>query len=157
MNKKLDEVFDADNEEVTNLVVMDNSKSQEKTQEQIVDSILEADLLDDYQASRSDFEHLMGKGKEFLEELMFMAKETQNPRFFEAANQLLKNLAETNAGRMDVHQKLVNTMKIKSDIGLKTPAKVTVEKAIIFSGTTADLLKQVKPRQILDLTKDKEE
>jgi hypothetical protein len=154
---KLDKIFDADNTETTEVVKYQKPEPPVKSDKDIIGEILEKDLLQDYRASREDYDELMGKGKDFLDKIMEMAEMTQNPRFYEAAAELLKNLSDANSNRLDVHGKLVDTIRKKSEIGMKNLVKGGGgnETKIIFVGTSAELQKKVKPR-IIDVTPEEE-
>lgn len=101
----------------------------------------ERDLEYDYELSRETHRELLEQGKVALERLMEVANESQHPRAYEVAGQLLKNLSDMTDKLMILHEK---KKKIETDGNSKKSAgNVNVDKAV-FVGTTAELLKRVK-------------
>lgn len=135
-----------------NLIVQPQKPTIDTVESSVLKS--EKELHDDYLSSMEDYTTLMDQGKAALTEILTIATASQNARFFEAAALMIKTLADTNSGRMDVHQKLHQIKKLKQELGLEI-GKTTIEKAI-FVGSTSDLLKQIKPR-IIDVDQDEKE
>lgn len=90
--------------------------------------------------SRSNYYNLIEKGNEALEGILEVAKESQHPRAYEVAANMIKNLS-------DVTEKLMILQKQQKELNPQTAeAKTTninVDKAV-FVGSTAELLKQIK-------------
>jgi hypothetical protein len=89
--------------------------------------------------SRSNYYNLIEKGNEALEGILEVAKESQHPRAYEVAANMIKNLS-------DVTEKLMILQKQQQELQPKEPAgptNITVDKAV-FVGSTADLLKKLK-------------
>lgn len=104
-------------------------------------------MNDDFDISRKDFDDLIEKGKIALDEMMMIAQQGQHPRFYEAIALMIKTLGDINSSRMDLHEKVNRIKKIQSDIGTLQVPTTKIDKAI-FVGSTADLLKHVKPRDV---------
>lgn len=98
------------------------------------------DLEYDYELSRETHRDLIDQGKGALEKLLKVADESQHPRAYEVAGQLLKNLSDMTDKLMNLHEK---RKKIENDGKPKTAGSVTVDKAV-FIGTTSELLKEIK-------------
>ena len=143
MNNNLNAVFNITS---NNLPVIQTPKPQPVTKKPDIDKS-EKEILRDYESTREDFDILMLQGKAALEEILTIATQSQNARFFEAAALMLKTLADTNMARIDVHEKLYKIKKLKQELGLETGPKI--EKAI-FIGSTSDLLQQINPRPLID-------
>lgn len=91
----------------------------------------------DFDYSRMNYYNLIERGNEALEGIMQVAKESQHPRAYEVAGNMLKNLS-------DMTDKLLQLQhQMKQLEGQKQDTNVTVEKAV-FVGSTADLLKKIK-------------
>ena len=94
----------------------------------------------DAEYSRSNYYNLIEKGNEALEGILEVAKESQHPRAYEVAANMIKNLS-------DVTEKLMILQKQQQELRPKEeqagPTNVNVDKAI-FIGSTAELLKQLK-------------
>ena len=91
--------------------------------------------------SRSNYYNLIEKGNEALDGILEVAKESQHPRAYEVAANMIKNLS-------DVTEKLMILQKQQLELKAKNPApagptNISVDKAV-FVGSTADLLKQLK-------------
>ena len=92
----------------------------------------------DFDYSRINYYNLIERGNEALDGIMQVAKESQHPRAYEVAGNMLKNLS-------DMTDKLLQLQhQMKQLEGQKQQeTNVTVEKAV-FVGSTADLLKKIK-------------
>ena len=89
--------------------------------------------------SRANYYNLIEKGNEALDGILEVAKESQHPRAYEVAANMIKNLS-------DVTEKLMILQKQQQELKPKEPAaptNITVDKAV-FVGSTADLLKKLK-------------
>ena len=91
--------------------------------------------------SRSNYYNLIEKGNEALDGILEVARESQHPRAYEVAANMIKNLS-------DVTEKLMVLQKQQLELKAKDPApagptNISVDKAV-FVGSTADLLKQLK-------------
>ena len=88
--------------------------------------------------SRSNYYNLIERGNEALEGILEVAKESQHPRAYEVAANMIKNLS-------DVTEKLMILQKQQRELQPKdaAPTNINVDKAV-FVGSTADLLKKLK-------------
>lgn len=129
-----------------------------KTEEQLPTLISETKKLDpidetliqDFTTSRDNVDAIMDMGRTALQKVLEIAQEGQHPRFYEAAALLIKNLSDANFQYMEIHEKVSRIRKNNADSGHEDSPKISIEKAI-FTGTTADLLKQVNPRKVIDV------
>ena len=90
--------------------------------------------------SRANYYNLIEKGNEALEGILEVAKESQHPRAYEVAANMIKNLS-------DVTEKLMVLQKQQQELKPKDeqagPTNINVDKAV-FVGSTAELLRQLK-------------
>jgi hypothetical protein len=90
--------------------------------------------------SRANYYNLIEKGNEALDGILEVAKESQHPRAYEVAANMIKNLS-------DVTEKLMILQKQQKDLIPKEQQtqtqNINVDKAV-FVGSTAELLKQLK-------------
>jgi len=88
--------------------------------------------------SRSNYYNLIERGNEALDGILEVAKESQHPRAYEVAANMIKNLS-------DVTEKLMILQKQQRELQPKdaAPTNINVDKAV-FVGSTADLLKKLK-------------
>ena len=92
--------------------------------------------------SRSNYYNLIEKGNEALDGILEVAKESQHPRAYEVAANMIKNLSDVTEKLMILQkqQKELNPQKAEQAAG---PTNISVDKAV-FVGSTAELLKQLK-------------
>jgi hypothetical protein len=104
-------------------------------------------LIPDFNTSRDNIDAIMDMGRVALEKVLEIAQEGQHPRFYEAAALLIKNLSDANYQYLELHEKISRIRKNNSESGHNNNdvGKISIKNAI-FTGTTADLLKQVNPR-----------
>lgn len=90
--------------------------------------------------SRANYYNLIEKGNEALDGILEVAKESQHPRAYEVAANMIKNLS-------DVTEKLMILQKQQQELKPKdqqaVPTNINVDKAV-FVGSTAELLRQLK-------------
>lgn len=103
---------------------------------------LKTDLVDAYDQTKSNLQDLIDNGKDAMEELRQIASAGQHPRAFEVYATLLKNMVDANKELLNV-QKQMRDMDGKK----KESAGHTIDKAIIFNGSTAELNKLLKGKE----------
>ena len=98
-------------------------------------------LKKDYEYTRGNLYSLIEKGQEAVDGILELAQESDQPRAYEVAGQLIKHVG-------DVADKLVDLQKKVADIeqGPKTK-EVTTTNNTMFVGSTADLAKFLKAQQ----------
>ena len=90
---------------------------------------------DDFKYSRENLYHIIERGQDALDGILQVAKETDHPRAYEVAGQLLKTNAENT-------EKLVNLQTTKKKVTeVSGPKNVT---NALFVGSTAELQKLIK-------------
>ena len=102
------------------------------------DRLTKNDIDKDYQYSRGQLYSIIEKGQETLDGVMELAQETNSPRAYEVAGQLIKNVS-------DATDKLIDLQKKLKDLNAedkKGPSHVTNNALIV--GTTAELQKLIK-------------
>jgi hypothetical protein len=90
--------------------------------------------------SRANYYNLIEKGNEALDGILEVARESQHPRAYEVAANMIKNLSDVTEKLM-ILQKQQQELKPKEQIA--APTNINVDKAV-FVGSTADLLKKLK-------------
>ena len=110
----------------------------EKPQVPVVQEELKQDLEDAYQQSRDNLQHIIDQGKDAMEEILNIAKNSQHPRAFEVYGTLLKNMTEANKELLSIQKQMREISGTKSEI-----PQTTIDKAV-FVGTTADFNKLLK-------------
>lgn len=90
-------------------------------------------IQDDYQTSRDTYIELIEGGKESLELMIQVARESEHPRAFEVLSGMIKNIA-------DVTDKLMDLNKKTKDINRSDePDKKQITNNNVFIGSTTDL------------------
>jgi archaellum component FlaC len=134
MTKKFDSLNDAFN--VTGEIVCNSTETSVEKIEKISNSI--DDVKKDYDYTRGNLYSLIEKGQEAINGILELAQESEMPRAYEVAGQLIKNVADATDKLMDLQKKLKD---IEEDRGIKGPTNVT---NALFVGSTAELAKLLK-------------
>jgi hypothetical protein len=130
--EKLNETFDVepieskkvpDNDIETKIQKFENSKE---------------DIRKDYEYTRGNLYSIIEKGQEAINGILELAQESEMPRAYEVAGQLIKNVSDATDKLMDLQKKL----KDVNDDKEKGPSTVTNN--ALFVGSTADLQKMLK-------------
>jgi hypothetical protein len=98
----------------------------------------------DYDYTRGNLYSLVEKGQEAINGILELAQESDSPRAYEVAGQLIKSVADTTDKLIDLQKK----MKDLKDTTQKGPTNVT---NALFIGSTTELSKLLKQQN----TKDK--
>jgi len=136
MTKKydeLDQAFDVSSTEIESTPVepiveekIENIRSQSE------------DIKKDYEYTRGNLYSIIEKGQEAINGILELAQESEMPRAYEVAGQLIKNVADATDQLLTLQQKLKDVSEEKD---LKGPT--TVNNAL-FVGSTAELQKLLK-------------
>ena len=132
MTKKFDDLnkeFNVSNDIVEPEVVEDKI-------EKIKSSV--DDIKKDYEYTRGNLYSLIEKGQEAINGILELAQESEMPRAYEVAGQLIKNVADATDKLMDLQKKL---KEVEEERQAKGPTNVT---NALFVGSTAELAKLLK-------------
>ena len=99
----------------------------------------ENDIEDDYKYQRDNFYNLVEKGSAAIDGILELAKESEHPRTYEVAGQLIKNVAEVTEKLGDLQEKM---RKLK-EVPNTAPKNVT---NALFVGSTKELQKLLKDK-----------
>ena len=131
--KKLNDVLDIADD------IIDIDVPEKKEIEPAV-TVGTTDLTQDYNFSRNQYQTLIDKGNDALEELLAIAKEGEQPRAFEVATQLINSLTATT-------KELLVLQKTKKEVeDSKAPVK---NENNLFVGSTKEL------QELLEMKKKK--
>ena len=95
------------------------------------------DIMNDYKYSRENLYNLVERGQDAIDGILTLAKETEHPRTYEVAGQLIKNVGEVTEKLLQLQEK----MKKLGEETKKAPNKVENN---LFVGSTAELQKLIK-------------
>jgi len=87
----------------------------------------------DYEYSRETYYDLIEKGRESLELMIEVARESEHPRAFEVLAGMIKGIADVNDKLMDLNKKQKELLKDDR------PADATTTNNNLFVGSTTDL------------------
>ena len=97
----------------------------------------EDDIDNDYKYQRENFYNLVERGQDAIEGILELAKESEHPRTYEVAGNLIKQVAEVTEKLGDLQEKM---RKLK-EVPNSAPKNVT---NALFVGSTAELQKMLK-------------
>ena len=134
MTKKFDQLDDAFN--VATEVVTESLPT--KIEKQKPDRLTKDDIEKDYEYTRGNLYSIIEKGQEAINGILELAQESEMPRAYEVAGQLIKSVSDATDKLMDLQKKL-------KDVNEESPTKGpnTVNNAL-FVGSTAELQKLLK-------------
>ena len=96
------------------------------------------DIEKDYKYTRGQLYSIIEKGQEAINGILELAQESEMPRAYEVAGQLIKNVADATDKLMDLQKKLKDVHEEKEAKG-----PTTVNNSL-FVGSTAELQKFLK-------------
>jgi hypothetical protein len=96
------------------------------------------DIRKDYEYTRGNLYSIIEKGQEAINGILELAQESEMPRAYEVAGQLIKNVSDATDKLMDLQKKLKDVNEEKESKG-----PTTVNNAL-FVGSTAELQKMLK-------------
>ena len=95
------------------------------------------DVDNDYKYSRENYYNLIERGQDAIQRILDIAQESQHPRAYEVAGNLIKQVADTVDKLQDLQGKLKNLKEVPN----KTTANI---KQALFVGSSAELHKMLK-------------
>ena len=105
------------------------------------------DIDNDYKYSRENYYNLIERGQDAVQGILDIAKESQHPRAYEVAGNLIKQVAET----VDKLEDLQG--KIKSLKGVPDRVSTNIKQAL-FVGSSTELHKLLKKKEERTIKKD---
>ena len=105
------------------------------------------DVDNDYKYQRENFYRLVERGQDAIDGILELARESEHPRSYEVAGQLIKNVADATDKLMELQKKLKD---VEEEAVAKGPTNVT---NALFVGSTAELSKLLKQNKDQEETK----
>ena len=130
--KKLDKTFN-----ITPEVVKEEPKSIERVNPP-PDRLTKSEITRDYEYTRGNLYSIIEKGQEAIDGILELAQESEMPRAYEVAGQLIKSVSDATDKLMDLQKKVKDVNKEEESKG-----PTTVNNAL-FVGSTAELQKLLK-------------
>ena len=100
----------------------------------------EDDIENDYKYQRENFYNLIERGQDAIDGILEIAKESDHPRTYEVAGNLIKQVSEVTEKLGDLQEKM---RKLK-EVPNTAPKNVT---NALFVGSTAELQKMLKGKE----------
>jgi hypothetical protein len=134
MKNNLDDAFNITPTEVE----VDQTEVKEPVGIQKPDRLTKNDIEKDYEYTRGNLYSIIEKGQEAINGILELAQDSEMPRAYEVAGQLIKSVSDATDKLMDLQKKV-------KDVNEDTPQKGpnTVNNAL-FVGSTAELAKLLK-------------
>jgi hypothetical protein len=107
------------------------------TRSQVVSVDKEQDIDNDYAYQRQNFYNLVERGNDAIEGILELAKESEHPRTYEVAGNLIKQVSEVTEKLGDLQEKMRKLKEVPDN----APKNVT---NALFVGSTAELQKMIK-------------
>ena len=123
--------------------VVDNAMStttKEVVKKPVVVKTNDDDIDNDYKYQRENFYNLVERGQDAIDGILELARESEHPRTYEVAGNLIKQVAEVTEKLGDLQEK----MKKLKDVPNNAPKNVT---NALFVGSTAELQKLLKGKK----------
>ena len=95
---------------------------------------------DDYEYTRETLYDLIEKGREGIEEMIEVARQSEHPRAYEVLATLIKDTAQTSEKLMDLHRKIQHLDQMM----LPAPEKQSNTTNNLFIGSTTELQRMLK-------------
>ena len=106
------------------------------------DRLTKNDISKDYEYTRGNLYSIIEKGQEAIDGILELAQESEQPRAYEVAGQLIKSVSDATDKLMDLQKKL----KDVNEEDKKSPTSVTNN--ALFVGSTAELAKMIKQENL---------
>ena len=134
MKNNLDDAFNITPTEVE----VDQTEIKEPVGIQKPDRLTKGDIEKDYEYTRGNLYSIIEKGQEAINGILELAQDSEMPRAYEVAGQLIKSVSDATDKLMDLQKKVKD---VNEDAPQKGPN--TVNNAL-FVGSTAELAKLLK-------------
>ena len=131
MTKNFDEIEDS-------LGIAKSDEKIEIMKSEVVPERSKDDVTKDYEYTRGNLYSIIEKGQEAINGILELAQESDQPRAYEVAGQLIKSVSDATDKLMDLQKKLKD---VNAEEKEKGPS--TVNNAL-FVGSTAELAKMLK-------------
>ena len=99
---------------------------------------------DDFDQARQALKNMLVKGQDIVNDMSNIAKQSDHPRAFEVAGQLIKTVAETAKDLMALQKQ---KKELTQPAAGEAPKQIGTQNNIVFSGSTTDLIKMLKNKQ----------
>ena len=125
MNKKLSEIFNIEPVDTKELLPVEPTPFEQQD--------------DDFDLARNTLRNLIKKNEAVITDLVDLARNSEHPRAYEVAGQLIKTQSDIAKDLLEIHQQK------KELTGESVPIKT--QNNVIFAGSTSDLMKMISAQR----------
>ena len=111
------------------------------------DRLKKDDIEKDYEYTRGNLYSIIEKGQEAINGILELAQESEMPRAYEVAGQLIKSVSDATDKLMDLQKKV---KEVNEEEKSKGPSTVNYA---LFVGSTAELAKMIKESDLSSSSK----
>jgi hypothetical protein len=104
------------------------------------------DAEDDYDLARGTLRNVIEKGSNALDDIIHLAKNSEHPRTYEVAGQLMKTMSEVAKDLLALQKQKIELDKPQAGQAAQNP-QIGQQNNIVFTGSTEDLLRMLKQTQ----------
>ena len=140
MKNHLDDAFNITPTDVT----VDESDVVVGVDKEKPDRLAKDDVTKDYEYTRGNLYSIIEKGQEAINGILELAQDSEMPRAYEVAGQLIKSVSDATDKLMDLQKKLKDVEEEKASKGPNTVNNS------LFVGSTAELAKMLKSVNLED-------
>ena len=108
----------------------------------------------DYEYTRETLYDLIEKGREGIEEMIEVARQSEHPRAYEVLATLIKDTAQTSEKLMDLHRKIQHLDQMMLPAPTENNGNTTNN---LFIGSTTELQRMLKDLGEKDITPENED
>lgn len=116
----------------------------------ITDKVGDEERANDFATTRETLHRILSKSEDTLDDLLYIAKQSEHPRTFEVAGQLIKTVADVADQLVKLHKTMRELDKAEinpRDAALNQGASIDTQNNIVFTGTPAELLAALKQQR----------
>lgn len=133
LDENLSEIFDIEpivKESKTEIITIDEDVSNQ-------------DLESDFGLARNNIKELLKKSDYAIDNLLKVAEQSEHPRAYEVAANLIKTMADLNKDLLDIRKK---KKELDGKPATETNNTTNIDKAV-FVGSTTDIIKMLKDKK----------
>lgn len=129
LDKQLNDIFNIEQEDTSLLPVAIPNQNQSINMES------------DFDLARDTLKNLILKNNNVIDEIINIASQSEHPRAFEVAGQLIK-------AQSDIAKDLMNLHKQKKEVSGEDTPSIHTQNNIVFTGPTSDLMKMISAQRV---------
>jgi Tfp pilus assembly protein PilF len=101
---------------------------------------LNLDQQDDYDLARNTLRQVIAKGQNTLDDIIELSRNSEHPRNYEVAGQIMKTLSDTAKDLLELQKRAKDLKNTETS----SKASIGTQNNVVFAGSTAELMKMLK-------------